>query len=114
MVVKTFYQVVELAFSWFLLNVFHVANHVGMAPGSFDPRDGRVRAMTFWFDEATLTAEPFVGEVCAPVLGSCHKAWQGATQKKRKKNAGSHGARDFSRGGLFVSAWPGPAGYGGG
>ena len=57
MVVKTFYQVVELAFSWFLLNVFHVANHVGMAPGSFDPRDGRVRAMTFWFDEATLTAE---------------------------------------------------------
>ena len=84
MVVKTFYQVVELAFSWFLLNVFHVANHVGMAPGSFDPRDGRVRAMTFWFDEATLTAEPFVGEVCAPVLGSCHKAWQGATQNKTK------------------------------
>ena len=45
MVVKTFYQVVELAFSWFLLNVFHVANHVGMAPGSFDPRDEARRAI---------------------------------------------------------------------
>ncbi len=37
MVVKTFYQVVELAFSWFLLNVFHVATSPSLK-GSTSPK----------------------------------------------------------------------------